>query len=179
MEEPVLKRERLWTGAGVAVYATDRADRLILEFADEMACAAAVRIQEILAGHALATSFVARFTSRAVLIRKVQPLPVEVVADAGPGEVRLAFRDGDRELSRAEAEAALAPERLERIEDAALHAARTLRAHLSLRGVPRLQLRVRFGLTDEGACLMQVINPLECRLGSEDMKEVFALLGGA
>ncbi|BAD41843.1 hypothetical protein [Symbiobacterium thermophilum] len=179
MEEPVLKRERLWAGDGLAVHATDRADRLILEFEDETVCAAALRIQEILVGHGLATSFAARFTSRSFLIRKVQPLPVEVAAEAGPGEVRLAFRDGDRELSREEAEAALTPERLERIEDAALHAARTLRAHLSLRGVERLQLRMRFGLTEEGACLMQVMNPLECRLGSEDMKEVLALLGGA
>ncbi len=178
MTDPVLKGERLWAGEGVAVYATDRADRLILEFADETAGEAAFRIQELLRRHALATSFEERLTGRCFLIQKVTPLTVEVAAEAAPGEVNLTFLEGGREISRAEAEASLTPQRMDRVEDAALHAARSLRAHLSLRGVQRLALRMRFGLTDEGACLMQVINPLECRLGSDDMNEVAALLGG-
>ena len=178
MTEPVEKGKRLWSGGGMAVYAADRPGRQIVEFDDETAGEAAFRIQELLARHALSTCFEARLSGRAFLVQKTTPLAVEVQAEAAPGRVDLTFLEGGREIGREEAEARLAPERLQRIEDAAAHAARALRAHLSLRGVERLQLRMRFGLTDEGACLMQVINPLECRLGSEDMQEVAALLGG-
>jgi len=178
MTDPVEKRQRLWTGAGMAVYATDRSDRQVVEFEDEIACEVSFRVHERLARHALPTSFEARLTGRSLLVQKTALLPVEVKAEAAPGQVRLTFLDGGRAIAREEAEAALTPERLERIEDAAQQAARALRAHLSLRGVDRLRLHLRFGVTDEGACLMQVINPLECRLGTEDLREAAALLGG-
>ncbi|MBP2019446.1 hypothetical protein J2Z79_002885 [Symbiobacterium terraclitae] len=178
MGDSVRKGERLLVGEGMAVWAADKPGGLILEFADEAVCEAAFRIQQLLERHAVPTGFVERLGSRILLARRLELLPVEVVIEAAPGQVDVAFRAGGRTLDRAEAESLLTPDRLERIEDLAAHAARSLRAHLSLRGIAHLRARLRFGLTEDGACLLQVVNPLECELGSTDMRQVAELLGG-
>lgn len=178
MADPVQKGERLRAGEGVAVWATGQPGGLILEFDDETVCEVAFRIQQLLARHAVPSSFAERLGSRMFLIRRLDLLPVEVLTEAGPGEVAVSFCAGGRILSRAEAEALLARGRVERIEDLAAHAARSLRAHLSLRGIAHLRARLRFGLTEDGTCLLQVVNPLECELGSTDMGQVAELLGG-
>lgn len=182
MEGPVVQGERLWAGEGIAIYATDQAEALILEFEAADACEAAYQLQALLKKHTLSSSFLERLTSRSFLIRRVDPLPVQVSAEATAGEVRLALQraaDGEP-LSREEAlaEAGLKPTHLERMEDAATHAARSLRAHLSLQGVERLRMPLKFGLTHDGACLLQVVNPLGCDLGTTDMGRLAQLLGG-
>ena len=182
MEGPVEKGERLWAGEGIAVYATDQAEALILEFEAAAACEAAYQMQALLQKHTLSSSFLERLNSRSFLIRRVEPLSVQVAAEAEAGEVRLELqRAGDGQpLSREEAlqEPGLSPKRLERMEDVATHAARSLRAHLSLQGVERLRIPLRFGLTHDGACLLQVVNPLGCDLGTTDMGRLAQLLGG-
>jgi len=175
----VKRGNRLWSGEGIALYETDLADRLMLEFEDEAVCEAAYRIQTLLRRHVLNSSFEERLGGRTFLIRRVEPLDVEVVAEAEPGEVRLAFAGAGGTLTREQALAALGRQsRLEKMEDVGAHAARSLRAHLSLRGIDRLRLRLRFGITADGTCLLQVVNPLGCDLGTNDMRKLTALLGG-
>jgi len=178
MGDSVQTGERLWAGEGMAVWGTDHPGCLILEFEDEDVCEAAFRIQQLLASHAVPSSFVERRGGRMFLVRRLELLPVEVLTQAGPGQVDVAFCAGGRTLSREEAEARLKPDRRERMEDLAAHAARSLRAHLSLRGIAHLRARLRFGLTEDGTCLLQVVNPLECELGTTDMRQVAELLGG-
>lgn len=176
------KGERLWSGEGIAIYATDQAEALVLEFQAAEVCEAAYRLQALLKSHTLSSSFLERLDSRSFLIRRVEPLPVQLAAEAEAGTVRLELQrtaDGGP-LSREEAlqEPGLSPKRLERMEDVATHAARSLRAHLSLQGVERLRMALRFGITHDGACLMQVVNPLVCDLGVTDMGRLAQLLGG-
>ncbi|MFZ5817322.1 MAG: hypothetical protein ACOY93_18825 [Bacillota bacterium] len=181
MEVPVQRGERLWAGEGIAVWATDRPSRLILEFEQEGVCEAAVRLQGLLKRHALTSSFLERLDGRSILIRRVEPLGVEAVAEAGHGSTRVTFQgSGGRSLTPEEAKAVpgMSARRLEMMEDHAAHAARSLRAHLQPQGVEQLRLTVRFGLTDDGACLAQVINPLNCELGTTDMERLANLLGG-
>lgn len=181
MEEPIRREQRLWTGEGIAIWATNWADRLILEFDDEAACEVACRIQALLKKHALTSSFLERMDGRSLLIRRVEPLGLQAVADSSPGETRVTFAGTDGQpLSPDEAKQVdgVSAKRLEMMEDVATHAARSLRAHLGLHGVERLRLIMRFGLTDDGACLPQVVNPLNCDLGTTDMERLANLLGG-
>jgi len=178
MADPVQKGERLRAGEGMAVWGTGQPGGLILEFENESVCEAAFRIQQLLERHAVPSNFVERQGSRMFRVRRLELLPVEVLTEAGPGQVAVAFCAGSRPLDRAEAEALVTRDRLDRMEDLAAHAARSLRAHLSLRGIARLRARLRFGLTEDGACLLQVVNPLECELGTTDMGQVAELLRG-
>lgn len=181
MEAPVQKGERLWSGEGIAIWATDQEERLILAFDDPSVCEAAHAVQLLLRRHALNSSFLERLDSNSFLIRRVEPLPLEVVAESIPGETRIVFQGltGDA-LSPEEVLAleGLSPKRVEMMEDLVMHAARSLRAHLTLHGVDHLRLVMRFGVTADGACLPQVVNPRNCDLGTTDMEQLANILGG-
>ncbi|MFZ5825795.1 MAG: hypothetical protein ACOY94_15970 [Bacillota bacterium] len=181
MEVPVQRVEQLWAGEGIAIWATDQAGRLILEFDDEAVCEAACGIQALLKRHALNSSFLERLDRRSLLIRRVAPLGLQAVVESSPGETRLTYQGTDGQpLSPEEAKAVegVSAKRLEMMEDVATHAARSLRAHLTPHGVERLRLTVRFGVAEDGTCLPQVVNPLNCELGTTDMERLANLLGG-
>lgn len=169
MEGPVQRGEQLWSGEGISIWTTDQAERLILQFEEERVCEVACRIQALLTKHALSSSFLERLDSRSVLFRRVEPLPVQAVVEATAGDARLTFQGDVDGMPKA---------RLAMMEDVAVHAARSLRAHLSLHGIERIRSVVRFGLTSDGACLLQVVNPLNCDLGTTDMERLADMLGG-
>lgn len=181
MEVPLERGERLWAGEGIAIYATNLEERLILAFDDPAVCAAACQIQSLLKKHALTSSFMERLDGRSLLIRRVAPLGLQLAATASPGESQLAFQSTDgRPLTPDEARQVdgVTKSRLEMMEDVAVHAARSLRAHLLPHGIEQLRFIARFGLTSDGACIMQVTNPLNCDLGTTDMQRLANLLGG-
>lgn len=181
MEDPIQRGERLWSGEGIAIWNTNQAERLILEFDEVAPCEAACRLQALLKKHALTSSFVERLDSRSLLIRRVEPLSLQVVVETSPGQTKLAFHGTDGQpLKPDEAKAmpGVSAKRLEIMEDVATHAARSLRAHLTPQGVESLRLALRFGITDDGTCLPQVVNPLTCDLGTTDMEQLVHLLGG-
>lgn len=181
MDVPVQRAERLWAGESIAIWATDQAGRLILEFDEAAACEAACRIQALLKRHGLSSSFLERLDRCSLLIRRVEPLNLRVAVESSPGKTNLTFQGTDGQvLSPEEAKAVegISAGLLEMMEDVAIHAARSLRAHLAPHGVERLQLTVRFGVADDGTCLPQVVNPLNCELGTTDMEQLADLLGG-
>lgn len=177
MEEPIEKGEQLFQGDGWQVWATNQAGLALVEWSDEHLCEVAFRLQALLKRHALALNFVERLGSRSLVVRRVEPLAASVVAEVAPGETAVTFIGSDgaslspEELRKAEG---LKPDRIEMMEDAAAHAARSLRAYL--KGPLRIQLH--FGRTDEGECLLQVVNPMECDLGTTDWETLADQLGG-
>lgn len=181
MEGPVQKGERLWVGEGIAIFATNRAERLILTFEEAAVCEVAYLIHRLLKRHTLSSSFLERLDSRSFLLRRVDPLPIDLVVEAGLGESQVnLIASGGRQLTREEAarETGLLLARVDSMTDAATHAARALRGYLSLRGIDQLRLVTRFGLADDGTLLLQVINPLNCDLGTDRMAELAELLQG-
>ncbi len=181
MEAPVQKGEQLWSGEGIAIWATDLADKLILEFDDASVGEVAYAVQMLLRRHALNSSFLERLEDGSFLIRRVEPLPLELVAESAPGQTSLLFRGSTGEaLGRDQLLAVdgVSAKRVEMMEDLVIHAARSLRAHLTLHGVDHLRLVMRFGITGDGACLAQVVNPRNCDLGTTDMVRLANLLGG-
>lgn len=180
MEVPVQRGSRLWTGDGLAIYATDVAGKAIMEWEDPAACAAAHRLNDLLKRHALATNYVERYDRQALLVRQVEPLPFHVMAEAKQGDSTARFAGPDGPLERHDLKKinGVTKARVEMMEDVAAHAARSLRAHLMPRGIEHLRLHLQFGLADDGACLLQVVNPLVCDLGTTDMEGLANLLGG-
>lgn len=181
MEVPVQKGVQLWSRDGITVYATDVAGKAIMEWEDPLAFEAACRLNDLLKRHALASNFLARHQSRSILVRQLDLLNFIVTAEASPGDSSVRFTEPNgRLVERAELLTidGLNKDRVEMMEDVAAHAVRSLRAHLLPSGVTNLRLNLHFGLTADGACLLQVINPLVCDLGTTDMEGLANLLGG-
>ncbi len=181
MEQELQKGDVLFSTDGCRVYETNDGGLAMMEWEREEACELAFHLQRTLKRHALATNFRQRFGERTLVVRRLEPLSLTVLAQGAQHGARAAFVDaGGTALTREEAQRLLGGRRarLSVMEDAALHAVRTLRARLRPLGVDRLSLRLRFGLSNDGCCLLEVPNPLACDLGSADYEKLCAQLGG-
>lgn len=181
MEVPVQKGERLWAGDGLAIYATDVPGMAIMEWEDPAVCEAAIHLNNLLKRHALAPNYLGRYDRRSILVRHLEPLNIKVAAEARPGDSSVTFLDSSgRPIAKHEVQRidGVGKGRPEMIEDVAAHAVRSLRAHLTPHGVKRIRLNMTFGLAADGSCLLQVVNPLVCDLGSTKMEGLANLLGG-
>lgn len=181
MEIPVERGERLWSGDGLVLYATDHAGQQIMAWDDAATYQAALRLNDLLKRHALATNLLEVLDGQAMLVRELQPFNLTVTAEASLGDSSVVFSGPNGRLDTIDEVLAIAgvnKRRVEMMGDAAAHAARSLRAHLSPHGVERLRLTLTFGVTHDAACLLQVVNPAVCDLGTTDMEGLANLLGG-
>jgi hypothetical protein len=174
LEYEVQQGIRLTGGEGWDLYATDDPDLALLAFADGYACELAHQLHLMLQRHALSTSLIRRLDSHRLLVRRLELLPLTVVAEATDHEATVRFVDEAGAALNREAlrqMPGLTRARPESVADTALHAVRCLRAYLTPL-TPGLSLRLRFGIDAGGACVLAVPNPLECGWG----RSVFASL---
>lgn len=150
----------------------NEADLTLMEWEDAAACDLAYRIHETLRGHALRTNCVERRGEKSLLVKPLTPIPLTVQVAGSRNDTTVTFC-GPNGASLSREEALRVPlskaSRIDRMEDAALQAARVLRAHLATDGAAAFRLSLSFGLTSEGECLLQVINPLECQFDTADL----------
>jgi hypothetical protein len=175
------KGELLYTGVGYLIFATDNPRFAIMEWADECACRLSFRFHTVLKRHALGTNVMRKQGEHGLVVQRLAPLAVVVVARAGANSTDLQLRDSvGAPLTHAQAAEVhgITPQRLETMEDTALHAVRSLRAYLLVEGVDELTLRLPFGVAPSGECELQAINPAECQLGSIDYNALCERLGG-
>lgn len=175
------KTELLSEKDGCKVWATTDRDIAVMEWASEEACQIAYDLHELTRKHALSTNFRDRLGRRELVVRRLELLNLALVARCTVHDTHLEFLDSSgtpMEKGEVERIPDVTSSRLEVIEDAAAHVARCVRAHLAAAGVTDLELRLQFGLGGQGETLLQVINPLSCRLGTGDMSALDMWVGG-
>lgn len=177
----VEKGELLYSMDGCQTFGTTDPEYAILEWEEEGSCRLAHLLNQILRSHALMTNVVDEYGGCSLLVRRLEPVLPTVLVQASPSDTEVTFLDeGGRAISVADAGRLphAKPSRLEMMADAALQAARCLRAHLTPEGDQPLELRLTFGVAPSGECLLQAVNPLSCRLGPSDAATLCTRLGG-
>jgi len=179
--EDVEKMDPLLRIRGCQIWSTDQVNTAVMEWESESECRLALAIALLLRKHAVQTNFVRALGHSALLVIRLEPLGLGVSVRAAQGETVVTFvGPGGEKLDRAEAEAlcAIKAPRFHAMEDAAAHAARSLRAHLAAMEVHELTLHLRFGTGPEHETLLQVINPAECDFGAIAPEALLTQLGG-
>ncbi|MDB4895580.1 MAG: hypothetical protein JWN15_1842 [Firmicutes bacterium] len=175
------KGELLHTGPGYLIFATNDRAVAMMEWADECACRLSFQFHAVLGRHALRTNVLRKQGAHRLIVQRLQPLAVGLLARAGANTADLQFLGSEgRSLTKEQAAEihGVTSQRVETIEDTGLHAVRSLRAYLLAEGVEELTLRLSFGVAPSGECEMQAINPAECQLGSGDYNLLCERLGG-
>lgn len=175
------KTDLLSESEGLKVWQTNDYDIAMLEFNDESTGQVVMRLQEIVRKHALSTNFMERRGYRTFIVRKLDPIPVKVVARCSPNDTALSYESSEGvplEMQDVIRIPGVTPSRREMMEDTTAHVARSLRAHLADDGVTEVTVRLEFGLGGQGECILQMINPLQCDLGDSSMSELYSQLGG-
>lgn len=174
-----MKGDLLFGSDGLAVFATHDPNLALMEWKRREVCALAHTIQRVLKQHALNTTFIDRLGEHALVVRRADRLDLVVEATSGTRESSLRWlsTDGGGEISEGELTGipGVKPDRVDMMKDAAIHSARSLRAHLH---GDRLRLRLRFGTTGEGDCLMEVPDPLDCDFGPAPYDQLIVQIGG-
>lgn len=152
----------LWAGEGCRLWAAEEPNFAVMTWEEPQSSRLAEGLDQVLRRHALQSHFVRRLDAQSLLVKRLEPLPMRAVARCEAGAVAIRF------LGQG-----VGPTRLARMEDAATHAVRSLRAHLD----QPFALTLRFGLAADGNCLLQVVDPLECEFGGT-YAAVLAQLGG-
>lgn len=175
------KTDLVLEAEGYKVWQTNDYDIAMLEFDDESTGEVATRLQELVRKHALCTSFMERRGYRTFIVRKLDPLPVRLVARCTAHDTALSYESIQGvplEMADVIRIPGVTPSRREMMEDTAAHVARSLRAHLLDDGVTEVTVRLEFGLGGQGECVLQMVNPLHCDLGRSTMSELYVQLGG-
>lgn len=181
MQKLITKGDLLYQADGYAVYDTDHPDYTIIEWEQEEACSLALLMHEILKRHALCDSCDGRYGTHSLVTRRLELLPLTVLAHSTRTDTHLTFYDESGkpiDLETVKGIEGCKPARLDYMTDTAAHAARIIRAHLHRDGLEELELKLRFGVATAGDCCLQVVNPLECQLGLTDLDELYTELGG-
>jgi hypothetical protein len=180
--EAVLERgDLIYAAEGYELYATNDATLAIAQWKEESACRLAQAMHHLLRRHALSTNFVEVYDPCGLVVKRVEPLPVAVIAQAIRGDAKLEWHGADGTVFTREEVARLPgmkAARLDMMEDTGLQAVRSSRAHLQGSGVACITLELVFGIDAGGACLLQVINPVRCDLGTPDYNLLATRLGG-
>lgn len=175
----ITKGDLLFRSNGFCIFATQDSDVAVMEWERPGVCDLAHAIHLVLQHHALNTAFLDRLGQHGLVVRRADRLDLVVEVSSGPRatSIRWLKASDGRDIPEGELTAipGVKPSRIDMMKDSAVHAARSLRAHLHSE---RLLLRLRFGVTDEGDCLMEIPNPLDCNLGSHDYTRLTAQLGG-
>lgn len=178
MDRELVKQEALITTDGWSLWSTNDYDLAVMEWRQPEACELAHAIHTVVRRHALADSFVDRDGPHALIVKKLDLLPMQVLATGSQNDTVLEFLSASGSPLEADDPTAVdgvTPNRLDMINDTAIHTVRSMRAHLPQTDVA---LKLQFGIGPGGECLLQVINPLECDLGSTDYTALAHQLGG-
>lgn len=178
MQEAIQKGDLMRNLPGCKVWATNDSDLAIMEWDQEESGELAYQIQRLLRRHALSTNFMDRLSRASLVVRQLELLPLAVVAKSAAAETALEFygsAGGRLDPADLNEVPGAKPTRLDMITDTATHAARSLRAYVH----SDVELRLSFGIGPDGQCLLAVINPLECHLGSATTADLITKLGGA
>ncbi|HEY3366884.1 MAG TPA: hypothetical protein VGK74_17675 [Symbiobacteriaceae bacterium] len=179
MESDLVKGALLYRGDGCQTFATDNDDLAVLEWEDGKACRLAEALAEMLKRHVVISSYVRRYGPCSLVVRRMEPIPLTVEAEGLPANVVIRFVDSvGQALEKADTlkVPGVRKSRLDMMEDVANHVARVVRAHLG--PVEGLRVRLRFGIPAGGGCLLDMVNPLVCQLGTTDYEALCGLLGG-
>lgn len=178
MDQMITKGDLLFRSDGMRIFATQDSGLAVMEWDRPAVCGLAHALHTVLKQHALNTAFLDRLGQHALVVRRADRLDLVAEATGGRETALRWLRAGDgKEIPEGELTGipGVKPARVDMMKDAAVHSARSLRAHLH---GERLLLRIRFGITDEGDCLMEVPNPLDCDFGSTEYDRLAAQLGG-
>lgn len=172
----------IFAGSGMTLFATDDSELALMEWERPEVSRLAEGLGELIQRHALATSLVERWGDRALVTKRLNYLELTVLAEASGQEVALRWKGPEgTELTEEQVRALplMDDYRLEMMVDSAVHTLRSLRGHLTLLDLGDVRLRLRYGITPAGQCLMDLINPLEAEFGTTDYDWLTQQLGGA
>lgn len=163
------------------VWQTNDYDIAMIEYEDEATAQVVMKLQELVRKHALCTNFMERRGSRTFIVRKLDPLPVKLVAHCTLNDTVVSYESAQGvplEMAEVVRVPGVTPSRREMMEDTVAHVARSLRGHLMDDGVTELTVRLEFGLGGQGECILQMIRPFQCDLGTSNMLALYSQLGG-
>lgn len=181
MKQQLSKTDLLRSGEGFTLYATDDDELAIVEWEQADACRLAALLDRMLRSHALGSAFKESLSEQELLVHRVEPTALFMRATTDKEGVKAAFVDESGAVwsfDEAPQLDGMNPKRLTYMQDVALQVIRSLRAHLRPLGFDQIDVTLRFGVADNGNCLLQVINPVECQLGTTDYATLCAQLGG-
>jgi len=170
MPDLLEKAEELHRLEGCVIWSTTDRDLAFMIWDDPAVGRLANGLNRLLREHALSTNLVECRGETLMVVRLLELLPYHLVARSGGHETAVEIHN--------QSEVEIAPERLDMMQDAAQHAARSLRAHLAPQGISEVLVTLSYGITPKSDCVLQVINPLQCDFGSHDYGKVSNWLGG-
>lgn len=173
--------EMRYRSTGFMVYDATRRGLNFLEWTDKVLCDLGTALQSCLKRHAVVTNWEKRTGDQTCLLSELDLLPVRVWVETEPNGIRSGLVDAhglplDQEKALSLPDMRVA--RLDDMVDTSMQVGRALRAHLSSPDGPRLRLELWYGLNEMGACVLHVVDPLCCDLGSQDAADLISRLGG-
>lgn len=181
MQRQLEKGQLFYSTEGCQIFATSDPEVALMEWERSEVCRVASLLHELLRRHALSTNFLEEWSESALAVKRLDRLQLTVAVRCGRHETALKWiGTAGTVLEKDEALRIpdVNPARLDMMQDTAVHAARSLRAHLAVLGGESPQLHLTFGLGPVGECLLEVINPLACDFGTEDYDTLYSQLGG-
>jgi len=170
MADLLEKVDELQRLEGCTIWSTTDRDLAFMIWEDQSVGHLADILNRLIREHALSTNLVECRDDKLMVVRQLELLPYRIVTQSGGHETTVQIDNPSR--------VKISPERLDMMQDAAQHAARSLRAHLAPHGIGEISMTLSYGLTRTEDCLLQVINPLHCDFGSGDYALVSRWLGG-
>ncbi len=170
MPDLLEKEEELQRIEGCSIWSTTDRDLAFMIWDAPSVSRLAAELDRLLRDHALSTNLVECRGNNLMVVRKLDLLPYHLEVRSGGHETTVDLHN----QSKTEIETGWR----DMMQDAAQHAARSLRAHLAPRGIGEISVQLFYGLTRSNDCVLQVINPLQCDFGSQDYDQVTRWLGG-
>lgn len=167
--------EERYRSDGFVVYDATSRGLNFLEWADQALCNVGAALQGCLHRHAVVTNWERRTGERTWLLTELALLPVRVWVQTEPNDVRHGLVDQHGlpiDVEKALSLPQMRVARLDDMVDTSRQVGRALRAHLD----PGVRLELWYGLNEMGACVLHVVDPLRCDLGSRE--SLIARLGG-
>lgn len=175
------KGEMRYRSNGFIVYDATRRGANFMEWASKELCDLGTALQNCLHRHAVVTNWEKRNGDNTALLSELELLPVRVWVQTAPNDVTSGLVDEHGlplDQERALALPKMRVARLDDMLDTSRQVGRALRAHLSSPEGPSLRLELWYGLNEMGACMLHVVDPLRCDLGSTDSADLITRLGG-
>lgn len=173
--------EMRYRSTGFIVYDATRRGLNFMEWAEKPLCDLGAALQHCLKRHAVVTNWENRTGDQTCLLAELELLPVRVWVQTEPHEIKYGLVDGHGlplDQERALTLPKMRVARLDDMIDTSVQVGRALRAHLASPDGPSLRLELWYGLNEMGACVLHVVDPLRCDLGSQDTTDLIARLGG-
>lgn len=173
--------ETRYRSNGFIIYDATRRGLNFMEWSEKALCDLGTALEHCLKRHAVVTNWEKRTGDQTCLLTELELLPVRVWVQTEPNDLRYGLVDSHGLPIDQEKALSLPNMRVARLDDmidTSMQVGRALRAHLSGPDGPPLRLELWYGLNEMGACVLHVVDPLRCDLGSKDMGDLITRLGG-